>query len=527
MQPILGPQQVFRSQASQYSPNPAHTPTQPERVAVYVTHGMGQQVPYQTIEGVALAVVRGVEEKRQAGAAATEPVIRSVRLGTTGSPVEPELVRAEFEIKDEHGESHEVHIYEAYWAPLTEGKVTAQDVIGFLLDAGWNGIANTEAGTFKRWMFGGEREFKLNRIALISAFASVVALLGSLLLINAVVVSAAASRAIGAAKSFPTGDLLIGLTWDLLVVDIAGILIALGVLIGRSKSAAVRIAAWFLVGLGSAAILYAALVMALRLASWIHPASLTPGEGWNKFVAFLPMLVLFLWMLEFWGARKVRILLIEYVGDVAAYIAAHTVSKFWEVRQQIWQAAMRVARAVYYARTADDSAYLYDKVIVVGHSLGSVIGYDVLNGLSLEEGFSGGPLQVAQRTRMFLTFGSPLDKTAFLFRTQQDMNSAVREVAAAAVQPMIVDYKNRPREWVNLWSRSDIISGKLDFYDPPTADNARHPAPVVAGAAIAVPHGRAVQNHIDPDAHTPLAAHVEYWDGALFASHLYRGITTR
>jgi hypothetical protein len=521
MQPTLGSQQVFRSQAPQYNAIPPQTPAQPERVAVIVTHGMGQQVPYETIEAVALAVERGAGQAKQAGAAATQPVIRNVRLSTSPESAEPELVRAEFEITDERSKKWDVHIYEAYWAPLTEGKVTAQEVIAFLYDAGWNGILNTEAGTFRRWMFGHEREFKLNRFVLTLAFLSVMALLAALLLINAIVAAAAASHAIGAAKSFPTGKLLAGLTWDLLVVDIAALVIALGILIGRSRAPVVRAAPWLLIGMGAVAILCAATIMGFRLVGWIQPTALIPGDGWNNFVASFSMLVLLLWALEVFAARKVRTLLIEYVGDVTAYIAAHTVSKFWELRQQIWQKAMAVALAVYRARAADDSAYLYEKIIVVGHSLGSVINYDVLNGLLLEKAFSGNALRVAGRTRMFLTFGSPLDKTAFLFRTQKDMNSPVREVAAAAIQPMIVDYNNRPQEWVNLWSRADIISGNLDYYDPPTVHNARHPA-----AVAAAPHGRAVQNIIDPDAHTPLAAHVQYWSGALFAEHLYRGITT-
>jgi hypothetical protein len=83
---------------------------------------------------------------------------------------------------------------------------------------------------------------------------------------------------------------------------------------------------------------------------------------------------------------------------------------------------------------------------MVGHSLGSVIGYDVVNGLLLEDAFSDHPLHVANRTRMFLTFGSPLDTTAFLFRTQAEMCSPIREVAAAAVQPMIQNYDSRPHE---------------------------------------------------------------------------------
>ena len=527
MQPTLGSQHVFQSHSSQYSPIPSDTPSQPERVAVFVAHGMGQQVPYQTIEGVALAVSRGAED---AGAVTSKPVIRYVRVGTNGNPTDPELMRVESAITDKNKVTWEVHIYEAYWAPLTEGKVTARDVIEFMWDAGLNGVFNTRAGTFKRWMFDHEYEFKLNKPVLASAFLAVMSLLGALLLINAVVVAAAASRAIGAAKQFPNGALLFGLTWDLLMVDIAAIVIALGILVGRSRRVSLRAAGWSFISIGAIAIVYAALLIGCRLAAWIPPAYLTPGEDWKAIVASFPIFVLFLWTLEYLAARQIRTLLIQYVGDVAAYIAAHTVNKFWEVRQQIWQAAMRVARAVYYARTADDSAYLYEKIVVVGHSLGSVISYDVLNGLLLEQGFSGKELRVAGRTRMFLTFGSPLDKTAFIFRTQKDMNSPIREVAAAAVQPMIVNYDNRPGEWVNLWSRADIISGKLDYYDPPTEDNARYPSAAVSAAAAAyspaTPNGKGVQNIIDPDAHTPIAAHVEYWKGRLFAQHLYRGITT-
>ena len=33
-----------------------------------------------------------------------------------------------------------VHIYEAYWAPLTEGQVTLRDVILFLFHAGFDGL---------------------------------------------------------------------------------------------------------------------------------------------------------------------------------------------------------------------------------------------------------------------------------------------------------------------------------------------------------------------------------------------------
>src|SRR5262249_59720576 len=53
------------------------------------------------------------------------------------------------------GPPRRVHLYEAYWAPLTEGRVQLRDVIGFLGSGALNGRRNAEArGGFGRWMFG-------------------------------------------------------------------------------------------------------------------------------------------------------------------------------------------------------------------------------------------------------------------------------------------------------------------------------------------------------------------------------------
>ncbi len=334
--------------------------------------------------------------------------------------------------------------------------------------------------------------------------------------------AAAASHAIGHDKAFPNGSLLVNLTWDFVITDLAAVLIVLGIVVGRIRMLLAGIVGSILVGFGALGILISAFFVLAHLANWHWAQYVVPGNQWAGFVLHWQFAVLVLWALEFWVARTIREFLIQFVGDVAAYIAAHSASKFWEVRQQIWKTAMKVMRAVYCARTAKNEQFVYEKVIVLGHSLGSVIGYDALNGLLLEEQLSNQPLQIADRTRMFLTFGSPLDKTAFLFRTQKDMCSAVREVGAAAVQPMIADYGNRPQEWVNLWSQFDIISGHLDYYDPPNVGNAKHKAHYAGVAA----DPRAVRNEIDADAHTPLAAHVEYWNGKLLAEHLYRAIVT-
>ncbi|MGB8836345.1 MAG: hypothetical protein WCC67_06350, partial [Candidatus Acidiferrales bacterium] len=50
-----------------------------------------------------------------------------------------------------------------------------------------------------------------------------------------------------------------------------------------------------------------------------------------------------------------------------------------------------------------------------------------------------------------------------------------------------------------VYSRNDIISGKLTFYDLPRMQNPQEIPP------------QAVHNVVDKDASIPLIAHVDYW----------------
>jgi hypothetical protein len=521
MNPVLGSAAASAIVPKGYKAHPGSGQARADyqRVAIIVHHGMGQQVPYETIEGVANAIQTHAGEQPEA------PVVRHVRLGVEGKDeVEPELVRAELRLKLEDDgvrEHFDVHIYESYWAPLTEGQVTISDVIWFLLRAGWNGWLNTSCGTFQRWLFAQEHKFKLPKIWLMFVLTLLVALITSLVFINAVLAAAAASHAIGSTSAFPSGPMLATLTWDILLLDIAAVAVVLGIFVfGRWSFLPSRIVAWVLIYGAAIVIIAAAVLMALHLEGGLWP--LMANSGWFAWVTKNPLEVLALWIAELLAAAAVRWALIEYVGDITAYIAAYSVSKFWKLRQDIRDAAMKVTRAVYRAKTDKGDDFLYYKIIVVGHSLGSVISYDTLNALLLESGNSDQPLHVSERTRMLLTFGSPLDKTAFLFRTLKDMHSEIREVGAAAVQPMIADYAYRPAEWVNLWARADIISGELDYYDPPTTKNARNPAAVVAVTA----NPKRINNVPDKQATTPLKAHVEYWKGNLLAAELWRAIST-
>lgn len=72
----------------------------------------------------------------------------------------------------------------------------------------------------------------------------------------------------------------------------------------------------------------------------------------------------------------------------------------------------------------------------VGHSIGSVIAYDTLNGIINHGLINNQDWNAVGRTKLLLTFGSPLDQTAFIFRAQVEDNPC-REMLASAKQPLL------------------------------------------------------------------------------------------
>jgi hypothetical protein len=247
------------------------------------------------------------------------------------------------------------------------------------------------------------------------------------------------------------------------------------------------------------------------------------GEWGDKFYNFSAMVLsskAWVWSFLFLVSAVVRKLLVQYVGDVTAYVASNKVDCFDELRAKIKTIAKESLTAVYSAKDRDSDRFEYDNVCIVGHSLGSVIAYDTLNRLLADDMLAAanmgaaadGPAGIRKRTRLLLTFGSPLDKTAFFFSVIGKTTRHIREHLAAVVQPLI-EYRacRRRIPWVNVYSRNDIICGKLDFYDFPEG----------------VPGVRRVVNVRDEDALVPLVAHVEYWSNLTVWTQLLKRLAPR
>lgn len=548
-----------------------------EKRAVWIVHGMGQQLPFETLDGLAQGLIRQVESRP--GAAPVQPRVRAVKLG------DQIVERVELDAT-ENGRAFELHLYEAYWAPITEGAVKLRDVTGFLFTGSFRGLLNSFK-KFRRAMFGGVERFQLHQGTAAEVSAALLTLV-SLVVINSVIVAAGAVF-----YALPGDKMRIPAeSWSAMTAIASG-LSAVGIIFGALIFLAemckpqglpdwakwvINRSVWTAFFITLLSIALGALFLALRATSLTAAFNLPNGrqlqvQGWATFlilcIAALSLLALALrgkrrsdWggmrrtrylvvfvvasFLLFLGASVgqvfiaatqftldflpdelvewmqnpmwvwpfligfsylVRELLVQYVGDVAAYISPSKLDRFSEIRVKIKDLAKKSATGVYFAKEGGD--FLYQKIAVVGHSLGSVIAYDTLNALLNEDSLCGNVLQVADRTCLLETFGSPLDKIAFFFSIQGSKALEIREQLASAKQPLIQNYAQfRQFPWVNVYSPNDIVSGRVEFYDRPG-----EPSPP------------AVERIEDKDAIVPLAAHVEYWSNSVVWERLYAELT--
>jgi hypothetical protein len=590
-----------------------------EKRAVWVVHGMGQQIPFETLDSLANGLIDVLPNQQ------IKPRLRTVQIA------DQVLQRVELDVdgvqKDGAGKplkKYELHLYETYWAPKTEGVANLTDVASFLWDGGLRGILNSMK-SFKRAMFGGMAMFRILCFTPLYLCLALL-ILAALTAINAVVLAAAgaqtglaplaflkmhwpqltalASCMVAVAFSFgavlfvaelgkpqelstPGRILVGGFCWMAMIYTILNILGTAVLMMAIShvdwissygasgttpvvtrvcmtgansqgwiESARNCLVCWFekmphakLQGFSTLIILMAVVLVAVTMMAraWLQSSEeRLHGHGLFMFLSvatfvlnvaafFGSVLILrgcfhgrtfpawvnflanpaWVWPFLILFSAKVREILVQYVGDVAIYIRPNKLDRFDEVRSEIKEAARSVVSALFtsYELKAEAGAadkFQYDKIALVGHSLGSVIAYDTLNRLMLDDWLCNGALKVAERTATMVTFGSPLNKTAFLFTIQGKDSLRIRERLACTVQPLIMSYpKFRWKlQWINVYSRNDIVSGCLKFYDlPGYQDKPRRgdppPDPTIKRVRV--------KNIKDRDAAVPLVAHVAYW----------------
>lgn len=174
-----------------------------------------------------------------------------------------------------------------------------------------------------------------------------------------------------------------------------------------------------------------------------------------------------------WVLNRAASFMSDMMGDVVIYSTADVRSTNYAIRQRLLAGAVEELKLL----LEQD----YDRIIVVGHSLGSVIAYDALNRIVTDLNAPGGVSQEqAQKIAGLVTFGSPLDKVAFFFREQTQDTEVVRRQILAHLH----GFKSHPSNWVdqdvrignpvrsrldgaqwlNFYHSKDPVSGQLDAY---------------------------------------------------------------
>ncbi len=162
--------------------------------------------------------------------------------------------------------------------------------------------------------------------------------------------------------------------------------------------------------------------------------------------------------------------IVDFFGDVVLYTSSDQKSKFFPVRQRILDEGVK---KVWHILEKLD----YDEVILAGHSLGSVIAYDILDRLNKEMNVNALLRQHAKRLTGLVTFGSPLDKIAFFFDEKIDRHlQGIRYALVSQLhgfKRVFVDNETLENglaayfehvKWLNFWAKGDPVCDNLSVY---------------------------------------------------------------
>ena len=454
----------------------AHAVTEKKNLAIMVVHGIGEQNPYETLDGFARGLDQYYREKCGAGSN-----LRPERIDYSHGP----RMCVHLEPPAAAGSAwRRISLFEYYWAPETEDKITYRDSLLFLIRTGLRPLRELSLNLQEVFRAGEKLPMTLRVVGIflreiyraVLIFIPLILALGVLLwwLANPPSLSEARELFMKFLRSESWWVIgLFAVCSIMAVVMVMFLLQEAGSLTRRKGASTERSAEWSWVVLALVVLLVS---LGLARSMWSSHPQLSQAVSaliWNRQVAALLATVIVAWL--------VRSILTGFVGDIAVYVTADEKSKNYAARRAILKGSCELAHDLL---GSDD----YDKVIIAGHSLGSVIAYDTVNKLIGEicTRFAG---QLAQErltekhlTKLsgLLTFGSPLDKIYYFFRDHVGKDQAVRAQLLSYIHPFrrlssARDYK--PHEfttyqvpvlklrWLNVWSREDPVSGHLDFYE--------------------------------------------------------------
>jgi hypothetical protein len=456
-------------------------PLRSHRTAMLVIHGIGEQNPYESLDSFARGVFYHLRDRLHLNPAISPLTIAlkdwtqaGIRL-TVNPGLGPDL-------------EGRLDLFEYYWAPDTEDKLSWKDTLKWLVQTDLtplryfaNNLQEMISARGQSWGSAAWYSFKLFAREILRVLLLYIPLLAATLWLLTWLSHPRSAwdslRPVGAAlrlySMWPKPFVLVFYASAALMVWFMLQSLSAFLKSGEQSIQKRAGAIWFaLAGLSSILLFLAAYYLSVRWSVDLSPL-------WHSIITKPVSSVL----IALAVAAFCRYVLTAYVADVAVYVSADEKSKNFAARATILTgSSAALARLL-----ADDQ---YDRVILAGHSLGSVIAYDTVNELLAQVNAVSGPasdrpvlrLDSTQLKKLagLLTFGSPLDKIYYFFREHVKDNQAIR----AQILSMLYSFRKTPSGrdympfdfkyrfpqldnlvWLNAYALMDPVSAKLKFYE--------------------------------------------------------------
>lgn len=484
-----------------------------KRTAMLVIHGIGEQNPYETLDNFARHLTDFFDKEC------------GYKLTLTPEKIEhDDWVEVCIHLSsDDHGprrEKGEIDLYEYYWAPSTEDKITYRETLWWLAKTTFTPLryfaVNLDVQT-KEGHVGATKVFFRELFRIFFIYLPLLLAMG----LGAMWYGQQGTQPITAFRqSVQTWAQqphigLVGLSLLFFLLTVFLLLYAISALpriLNKKRSIQPRAdLTWIILATGMAVVLasvawltgvlfkfnpfHSPMVILRALISQVFgllsPLRLLgiaiPSEVWGiPIPTGTPILALALVWFWFYFLQS-------YLGDVAVYVNTDRKAKNYAARVEILNGSTAALTRLLKAKVNDqgNERGKYDEVILVGHSLGSVISYDTIDELLNHADASPAELKAEkpglnitredlEKLTGLVTFGSPLDKIYYFFRQQVASDQAVRAQILSYLHafrkvgshreygeyafPKYKPFEPSRLEWLNAWSVMDMVSGKLHFY---------------------------------------------------------------
>ncbi len=194
---------------------------------------------------------------------------------------------------------------------------------------------------------------------------------------------------------------------------------------------------------------------------------LQSNSPWSQVFSRLDFyVILALSLFTLLGLILVRTFLRDYVGDVQLWTTYEETNEKYRKRKEVLKGAFDMMAHVLLDKACE-------RVVVIGHSLGTTIAHDTLLELgrynrarhSDRAKALHDPLPL-HKIEHFITLGSPIDKVHYFFESHKGKhhryNRVVEEVRGDLGEVPFASNRKPHIHWINIWDRADLVSSSLE-----------------------------------------------------------------